>query len=175
MGLDSPVQLSEFSVRPSISWLAPTLSALNMDGHLPGSSSKMILNLTLYIDTNPTKGGAVNFQQFQYNGFDVPITLTNLQAACYFNGNHISDVNQPGLNIVIPPKTVIRTPMLVSQSTAVGIKNVHQLATADPAYLDIYSTISAMIQGYPIQITYNQKQVLTTVNCFSTSRLVNLC
>ena len=157
------VTMENFYLAKPISWLTPALASMRFESVLPPVNEGVIDSLDMYVYIADLLN--VQWGGHFYNPLDDVLTLYSMKCDISFENEIIAQVDEPDIEIIIPPKThVISANDMHARTVVANTKYVLDLLEAGGGLLNLDCLIHNSIGEFMVDLNYLQFDVPATIH-----------
>jgi hypothetical protein len=157
------VTMENFYLSKPIAWLTPALAGLHFNSVLPPVHEGVIDSLDMYVYLTDIFN--VQWGGHFYNPLDAVLTLYSMKCGISFEGVVIAEVNEPDIEIVIPPKShIISANDMHARTVVAHVKEIKDLLEVGEGLLNLDCQIHNSIGDFMVDLNYLQNDVPSTIH-----------
>lgn len=161
--LPTVVTMENFRLAQPIAWLTPALSSLRFESVLPPVQEWVIDSLDMFV--YPLDVLNVLWGGHFFNPLDVVLTLYSMKCDILFENEVIAQVDEPDIEIIIPPRThIVSENDMRARTVLAHTKQVLDLLAAGGGLLDLDCQIHNSMGDFMVDLQYVQGQVPSQVH-----------
>mmetsp|Transcript_2576 Transcript_2576/g.4688 ORF Transcript_2576/g.4688 Transcript_2576/m.4688 type:complete len:482 (+) Transcript_2576:23-1468(+) len=161
--METSVTMENFYLAKPIAWLTPALAGIKLSSVLPPVTEGVMDSLDMYVYV----GDILNVQWggHFYNPLDSVLTLYSMKCDISFEGEVIAQVDEPDIEIVIPPKThIVSAADMYARTVVAHTKQVLDLLKEGGGLLELDCMIDNTIGEFMVSLNYIQHDVPSTMH-----------
>ena len=157
------VTMESFYLSKPIAWLTPALTSLPFESVLPPVQEWVMDSLDMYV--YPADLLNVQWGGHFYNPLDTLLTLYSMKCDISYKGEVIAQVDEPNIEIIIPPKThIISANDMYARTVLAHTPQLLDLVEAGGGPLDLDCIIHNSMGVFMVDLNYVQPNVPSTVH-----------